>query len=47
MTLDQLQQMALTNNPTLRQAKAGVTAAEGLTRQAGLWPNPTVGYVGE
>jgi cobalt-zinc-cadmium efflux system outer membrane protein len=47
MTLEQLQQMALMNNPTLRQAKAGVTAAEGLTRQAGLWPNPTVGYVGE
>jgi cobalt-zinc-cadmium efflux system outer membrane protein len=47
MTLEQLQQMALTNNPTLGQAKAGVSAAEGLTRQAGLWPNPTVGYVGE
>jgi outer membrane protein, heavy metal efflux system len=47
MTLPQLQQMALTNNPTLRQAKAAVTAVEGLTRQAGLWPNPTLGYVGE
>ena len=47
ITLEQLQQMALANNPTLGQAKAGVRAAEGLTRQAGLWPNPTVGYVGE
>ena len=47
MTLEQLQQMALANNPTLGQAKAGVKAAEGRTRQAGLWPNPTVGYIGE
>ena len=47
VTLEQLQEMALTNNPTLRQAKAGVYAAAGRTRQAGLWPNPTVGYTGE
>src|SRR6202140_1531997 len=47
MTMEELQQMALANNPTLGQAKAGVTAATGRTRQAGLWPNPTVGYVGE
>jgi cobalt-zinc-cadmium efflux system outer membrane protein len=47
MTLDQLQQIALRNNPTLGQATAGVRAAQGLARQAGLWPNPTVGYVGE
>src|SRR6202035_1432032 len=47
MTLEELQQMAFANNPTLGQAKAGVTAAAGRTRQEGLWPNPTVGYVGE
>lgn len=47
MTLDELQQIALRNNPTLGQADAGVRAAKGLTRQAGLWPNPTIGYVGE
>ena len=47
MTLEELQRMALANNPTLGQAKAGVTAATGRTLQAGLWPNPTVGYVGE
>lgn len=47
MTLDDLQQLALRNNPTLVQAEADVKAAQGLTRQAGLWPNPTVGYVGE
>lgn len=47
MTLDELQQIALRNNPTVGQAEAGVRSARGLMRQAGLWPNPTVGYVGE
>jgi outer membrane protein, heavy metal efflux system len=47
MSLEELQRMALANNPTLGQAKAGVTGATGRTLQAGLWPNPTVGYVGE
>ena len=47
LTLDQLQGMALANNPTLAQAKAGVRAAAGRSRQAGLWPNPTIGYSGD
>jgi cobalt-zinc-cadmium efflux system outer membrane protein len=47
ITLEQLQQMALANNPTLAQAMAGVRAAAGRTRQAGLWPNPTIGYLGD
>lgn len=47
VTLDQLEQMALANNPTLGEAKAEVDTAAGRTRQAGLWPNPTVGYTGE
>src|SRR5580698_10206936 len=47
LTLEQLQAMALANNPTLVQAKAGVRAAAGRSRQAGLWPNPTVGYTGD
>lgn len=47
ITLEQLEQMALENNPTLGEAKAEVEAAAGRTRQAGLWPNPTVGYTGE
>jgi cobalt-zinc-cadmium efflux system outer membrane protein len=47
LTLQQLQEMALANNPTLPQAKAGVRAAAGRSRQAGLWPNPTIGYSGE
>ena len=47
LTLEQLQAMALGNNPTLAQAKAGVRAAAGRSRQAGLWPNPTIGYRGD
>ena len=47
LTLEQLQQMALQNNPTLRQAQAQIRAAAGRTLQAGLWPNPTVGYTSE
>jgi cobalt-zinc-cadmium efflux system outer membrane protein len=45
--LVQFEEMALANNPTLRQAQAGVEAARGRARQAGAWPNPVIGYVGE
>ena len=45
--LQELEETAMRNNPTLRQAEAGVRAAKGRRRQAGLWPNPTVGYSGE
>ena len=44
-TLSQLQQLAEENNPTLRQAVASVNMARGLYRQAGLYPNPQVGYL--
>jgi cobalt-zinc-cadmium efflux system outer membrane protein len=47
LTLVQLEGMALATNPTLRQAQAGVDAARGRARQAGAWPNPVIGYVGE
>jgi cobalt-zinc-cadmium efflux system outer membrane protein len=47
VSLAALEQMALENNPTLRQAGANVEAARGRAQQAGLYPNPTVGYVGE
>src|SRR5262245_15642759 len=47
LTLENLEQMALKNNPTLAQAEAAIQAAEGRRRQAGLWPNPIVGYEGE
>ncbi len=44
VTLEQLERMALQNNPTVRQAAAAVEAARGRARQAGAWPNPTIGY---
>ena len=47
ITLEELQRMALDNNPTLVQAEAEVRAAEGRKIQAGLYPNPVVGYDGE
>src|SRR3984893_185426 len=47
MTLEELQRMALASNPTLGLARAGVAAATGRALQAGLWPNPMVGYIGE
>ncbi len=46
LTLEQLQQMAVADNPTLKQADAELRAAEGRKRQAGLYPNPTIGYQG-
>ncbi|MDE3156367.1 MAG: TolC family protein [Acidobacteriota bacterium] len=46
LTLAALEQMALAGNPTLGQARADVAAAEGRARQAGLYPNPVVGYEG-
>lgn len=47
LTLADLEQLALQNNPTAASALAGVEAARGRARQAGAWPNPTVGYTGE
>ena len=47
LRLEDLEQMGLANNPTLRQADAEVRATQGRQRQAGLYPNPTVGYQGE
>ena len=47
ITLQELQRMALKNNPTLAQAIANIRAAEGRKQQSGLYPNPTVGYQGE
>ena len=42
--LDQLQTLARENNPRLREAAAAVEAARGEMIQAGLPPNPQVGY---
>lgn len=46
VTLESLEQLALANNPTLPQAQAVVDAARGRLLQAGLYPNPSIAYVG-
>ena len=47
LSLADLEQMALQANPTLAQAAAAVDASRGKALQAGLYPNPTIGYRGE
>jgi cobalt-zinc-cadmium efflux system outer membrane protein len=47
MRLEELEQMALANNPTVGQVQANLRVAAGLARQAGYYPNPTVGYYGD
>lgn len=47
LTLGALEQAALRHNPTLAQAAARIEASRGKALQAGLCPNPTVGYQGE
>lgn len=47
ITLAELEQLALENNPTSRAAQAGIDAARGRAQQAGMWPNPVAGYSGE
>jgi cobalt-zinc-cadmium efflux system outer membrane protein len=44
LTLSDLQHLAVTNSPVIRQRVADVRAAEGAARQAGAYPNPTTGY---
>jgi len=46
-TLEELERIALSHNPTLAQADAAIRAAAGLTLQAGLYPNPIMGYMAE
>ncbi|HET9802203.1 MAG TPA: TolC family protein [Candidatus Acidoferrum sp.] len=46
-TLSDAQQIARQKNPTLRQAEAGIRAAKAREQQAGLLPNPIVGYSGD
>lgn len=47
LRLEDLEQMALANNPTMAQVQANLQVAAGLTRQAGLYPNPMIGYYGD
>ena len=46
-TLDELQSLALASNPLMTQAEAQVMALRGSAIQAGLHPNPVLGYEGD
>lgn len=43
-TLGELQELALRNNQSIRRAAAAADAAYGVSVQAGLYPNPNVGW---
>lgn len=45
MRLSDFESLAMQYNPTLSQAAAGVDQGRGEYRQAGLYPNPQVGYL--
>lgn len=45
LSLSEIEQLALANNPTLAMAVAEIEKERGLWTQVGLYPNPTVGYV--
>jgi cobalt-zinc-cadmium efflux system outer membrane protein len=47
ISLEELEQLAIQNNPTGAAAAAAIDAAQGRTRQAGAFPNPVMGYSGE
>ena len=44
LTLSDLQQIAFSSSPVLRQAASDIEAARGAAIQAGAYPNPTLGY---
>jgi cobalt-zinc-cadmium efflux system outer membrane protein len=46
-TLEEAQRLASECNPTLRQAEAEIRAAQSRQQQAGRYPNPIVGYIGD
>lgn len=46
-SLDDLEKLAEQNNPTLIQAQAQIKGEKGKALQAGIWPNPSVGYRGD
>jgi cobalt-zinc-cadmium efflux system outer membrane protein len=47
MTLKDFEDLAEANNPALMQAKQLMQRSTGQARQAGLYPNPLIGYQGE
>lgn len=46
LTLADLQEIALRSSPLIRQAHLDVATARGIALQAGLYPNPVIGYEG-
>lgn len=44
LSLGEIEEIAQIHNPTLAQAEAAITGAEGRYIQGGLYPNPQVGY---
>ena len=46
MRLKDFEDLALANNPTLKQANEIVQRSAGQARQAGLYPNPSLGFEG-
>jgi outer membrane protein, heavy metal efflux system len=47
LTLDAVLTLARTHNPTLRAAQAAIAQTAGQARQAGMLPNPVIGYEGD
>ena len=47
LTLDMLLASARAHNPTLRAAQAAIAQSAGHAKQAGLLPNPVIGYEGD
>jgi cobalt-zinc-cadmium efflux system outer membrane protein len=47
LTLDDLERIAEQSNPTLIQAAMAIRAAQGGYVQAGLYPNPAIGYIAD
>ena len=47
LTLELLENLAKRNNPTLVQARAQIEGELAKALQAGLYPNPRIGYIGE
>lgn len=46
-TLEEAQRLASGSNPTLRQAEAEIRAAKARQQQSALYPNPSIGYIGD
>src|SRR5262249_588790 len=47
LTLPELEQIGLARNPGMGEARADVEASRGAAIQAGLYPNPVVGFQGD